>query len=578
MASRQTTRKSDIPKLLLMFVGLLALAFAIYAPAIHAPFIWDDSTMVYDNQYVRASNGLISIWSGKDVDYFPMTSTLFWFEWRIFGDNPAGYRTVNILLHASSAFLVWRILKRLSVPCAGIAATVFCVHPVCVGTVAWVAELKNTLSVFLALLSALLFLRARPGGGKNQNWSIGFYALSVVAFALALLSKVSVVMLPFVFLAIVGWRNLTSVIRVAPYFLLSFGVGLVNIWFQNHRAMATIGAADISPLLSRVQGGGYALWFYLGKDLLPLNLMPIYPRWVIDSKSMLAWMPLLMWIVLLVVLWLLRRKPVVGIIPFFSIAAFTVLAIPVLGVVPISYLLQTQVADHLQYFPMIGVIALIGFVVHQAATRFGVSAKGQGDATFNARVAAVCIILALAVPSFARARLFANPEALWRDNVQKNPAAPMAWANLADAAVHQQQFDDAINDFRQSIRLDSDNINVREDFAQLLNALGRTDEAEAELRAVLARQPNSAHVHNNIGALLLAKGQVNDAAAEFAAAVKSAPGNVQAHINLANACTRLGRYDDAMNALEEAMRVDPKNLTVQANLERLKEMKSVKER
>lgn len=558
MASRQATSKSQLPALIISFVAFVVLGLIVFGQSIKGPFIWDDGEMVYDNQFVRAGNGLLSIWSGKDVDYFPVTSAAFWIEWRMFGDNPAGYRVVNILLHASSSFLIWRILKRLKLPGAGMAAAIYCVHPVCVGTVAWVAELKNTLSVFFALLSTLVFLRARPRENTSQpKWNWQLYVVSIIAFALALLSKISVVMLPFVLLALINWRKRSEPLRVAPFFMLSLACGLLGVWFQQHRAMVSAQSTDIAPMLSRILGGGYALWFYCSKVLLPINLMPIYPHLAIDSRNLLAWMPLVLWLVLLSLLWMSRKKWTLGSVAFFCLMFFTVTAIPVLGIVPISFLLQTQVADHLQYFPMIGLVAVVGFAVHQAAVRFGPAAKRQGGSPFTVRAAAVCLVLVLSSLSFARARLFSDAEALWRDNIRKNPGAPMAWANLADLLDGQGHYDQAIDAYRRSIELDPGNLTVRENLANTLNKTGRFDEALEQLRAVSLRQPNVAHLHNNIGILLMAKGHFTEAVAEFQVAVKLAPANSQTHLNLGDCYARLGKLDDAIAEFEQVLRISP---------------------
>ena len=113
-------------------------------PRCEDEFLWDDLLVVHRNPLVTGELGLGSIWFRTD---FPLTNVAFWLEWLAWGDHPVGYHVVNVLLHATSAVLLWRVLARLRVPAGWLAAMIFAVHPLCVASVAWISELKNTLSL-----------------------------------------------------------------------------------------------------------------------------------------------------------------------------------------------------------------------------------------------------------------------------------------------------------------------------------------------------------------------------------------------------------------------------------------------
>src|SRR6476620_7302453 len=151
-----------------VLAGVLLIAGAvlvIYWPSLRGDFVLDDEILVSQNNLVRASDGLTRFWfSTEPADYWPMTNSSFWLEWRLWLDNPTGYRATNIALHIADALLVWLVLRRLAIPGAFFAALLFAVHPVNVESVAWIAQRKNVLSLLFFLLSAYAYLRAELSG------------------------------------------------------------------------------------------------------------------------------------------------------------------------------------------------------------------------------------------------------------------------------------------------------------------------------------------------------------------------------------------------------------------------------
>jgi hypothetical protein len=102
----------------------------------------------------------------------------------VFGDTTLGYHLVSICLHALSSWLVAVVLRRLAVPGATLAAVIFALHPVHVESVAWITELKNTLSGVFYLGAAFTYLRF------DRSRSRPMYGLAFVLFVLALLTQV----------------------------------------------------------------------------------------------------------------------------------------------------------------------------------------------------------------------------------------------------------------------------------------------------------------------------------------------------------------------------------------------------
>ena len=150
---------------------LFLLTLLAYFPLIGAGFIWDDDYYVFKNIALRSAKGMWDIWAypfqPRTPQYYPFTFTTFWVEYHLWGLRPLGFHIVNVVLHAISALVLWRLLQRLQVPGAWLAAAVFALHPVHVESVAWVSERKNVLSGLLFLLALTAYLRwlgiTRPG-------------------------------------------------------------------------------------------------------------------------------------------------------------------------------------------------------------------------------------------------------------------------------------------------------------------------------------------------------------------------------------------------------------------------------
>src|SRR5262245_54015546 len=247
---------------------LLVLTMAAYLPAWHGTPIWDDDAHLTKPE-LRSFEGLVRIWTqpGATQQYYPLLHSLFWVEHRLWGDGTLGYHLVNISLHSLSALLLLRILRRLEIPGAWLAAAIFALHPIQVESVAWISELKNTLSTFFYLAGGLLYLKFDGTRGKK------FYAGALILFVLGLLSKTVIATLPAALLLVFWWKRGTlswkrDVVPLLPFFALGIAAGMLTAWVER-KFIGAEGATFELTLLQRGLIAGRVTWFYLAKLFWP---------------------------------------------------------------------------------------------------------------------------------------------------------------------------------------------------------------------------------------------------------------------------------------------------------------------
>jgi hypothetical protein len=261
----------------LLLPALLLVTLLAYHPVWHGSLLWDDNAHITLSE-LRSAHGLWRIWFDLDAtqQYYPAVHSAFWLLVRVWGDQTPGYHIVNIVLHALSGFLLYLILCRLSIPGAGLAAMIFALHPVYVESVAWISELKNTLSGVLYLGTALSYLNFDRDRQKR------FYAAALALFMLALLSKSVTTTLPAALLVVFWWQRGTlsrrrDIAPLLPFFVLGAAGGFFTAWVER-TVIGAEGAAFHFTIIERCLIAGRAIWFYLAKLFWPAHLIFIYPR------------------------------------------------------------------------------------------------------------------------------------------------------------------------------------------------------------------------------------------------------------------------------------------------------------
>ena len=86
---------------------IVLVAFLAYLPSINGGFVLDDNYLLTENDLIQTPDGLHKLWcSTESADYWPVTNTAFWLEWRLWRMNPTGYHVTNLILHVVEALLI----------------------------------------------------------------------------------------------------------------------------------------------------------------------------------------------------------------------------------------------------------------------------------------------------------------------------------------------------------------------------------------------------------------------------------------------------------------------------------------
>jgi len=533
-----------------------AVTLLAYQQAWHAGFIWDDDAHV-TRPGLRSLHGLWRIWfePGATQQYYPALYSAFWIEHRAWGDDASGYHLANVLLHAVSACLLFRVLRQLSVPGALLGAALFAVHPVCAESVAWISEQKNTLSAVFSLLAALAYIAydrdRRPRG----------YAIGMVCFALALLSKSVAATLPAALLVVFWWKRgrlswKGDVLPLAPWLALGAGAGTLTAWMERTHVGAS-GAAYAMGLADRFLVAGRALWFYLGKLLWPVDLTFVYPRWVIDAGDPLQYLFPAAAVGALAALWMIRNRSR-G--PLCAALLFAGTLFPALGFINLFPFIYSFVADHFQYMAAAMALSAVAAGAALAAQRLPPAGRSA------AGIAAVCLVAALASLTWRQCAMYADTESLWRTTLARNPAAWMARNNLAADLLERGRVDEAIAQVRMAIASEPRNAVAYVTLGDALEEKGRTEDARAQYEKALETEPGNAIAHNNLGSALLQAGRADEAIRHYQSALATKPDFEKAHANLGDAFLRTGRPDEAIAEYGRALEDDPDDAPANANL------------
>jgi Tfp pilus assembly protein PilF len=533
--------------------GRLALAAALLCVLVHAPtlgagFVYDDYPYVVDNADLRGGLSRVPRLFGESFPshapdrglYRPLTATSLRLD-RVGGPLlPWRHHLTNLLLAGGLVLAVFAALRRVVPdPAAAWAALVFAVHPVHVEAIAWVSGRSELLAALFACVAFALGVDAARRGGAVR------IAGAAAALLLGLLSKENAaVAVPLVAGAL--WlgpgpaaprrRAIAVVAVLCGAALGALALRTAVLGALGPSASDRGGAASLAGRLPLVVAAtGEHLRLLLWPHPLSIERMPAAPSAWGDDAVIGGAVVLGAWAVALVAC---RRRCDL----FFLLAWPVVALLPVQHWVPIG----ETVAERFLLLPSVGVCGALGTIVVSLAM------------SPRARTATLAVLVAAGtVASAARAVVWRDEDALWRDALRHAPESVVPWAALGDAQRRRGDWPAAVDSYRRALAIRPDLTVTRLSLADALDAAGRTDDAFEESREAVHRDPEHPVALNNFGARLARAGRVEEARKFFRRAVENSPGYAPALRNAALAALDEGDPDEARALLARARAADP---------------------
>jgi len=555
-------------------IGLVLLTAIVYSPVIHHDFVsLDDPTYVSANQHV--ADGLTwpaigwAFSTGRAGNWHPLTWLSHLADVQLFGVSSGPHHGVNLVLHILNTLLLFIALHAMTGrtwPSAFVAA-LFAVHPLHVESVAWLAERKDVLSTVFWMAT----LWAYVGYVRQRTWFR--YALVAGLLSVGLMAKPMLVTLPFVLLlldvwplgrvpALTGsapnptgsgwtwpvWRPL--LLEKLPLMAIAAASGVVTFIAQWQGG--AVSGMDTVPVSLRIANALVAYVTYILKMLWPTSLSIFYP--LPTSVPILPAIGALVVLTAITMLALraLRTRPYVAVGWLWYLGTL----VPVIGLVQVG---TQAVADRYTYVPLVGLFIIVAWWFEERVA-------GQATRQLAAAIVGAVIVGGLAVGARAQVGVWKDSQALWQHALEVNPGNYYAHNALGALFRERGRTGDALSYLVESVRLNGQFPDARDNLGLVLVGQGRLDDAVTQYRTALQLNPGFSQAHNNLGVALAGLGLLDEAISHYRRALELDPDAAMTHNNLGQALASQGKLFEAITQYQEALRLEPVLVDARINL------------
>ena len=536
--------------------GLAAIASALaYLNSLRNPFVYDDVRMVLDNPSIQDVTAVSSIIIREFAR--PLVNFSYAVDRAIWGVEPFGFHLTSLLLHALNVWLLfgltWTLAAdrrgragvrsephgRVTVTAFG-AAALFGLHPMMTQAVGYVSGRPEVLCTTFFLLATLTGRRwlLEP----RARWLVA----TLVLWAAALASKEVAAMWPFVFLLYDmtlgpgdprGWRRRLQRFHL-PLIAVTIAAGIVRLAVLIGVENPDEGALHLEYLLLEA----VVVWRYVQLLLLPVNQSVFHQvdalASVWDVRGLLAAAAVTAWSA---VAWRQRQRN-----PLMALGSLWFLLLLVPSAVLVTLNLGEPMAEHRVYLASAGLFTVLGSAVGWAWERIDDRSHTR---SLGVRLVLAGVLTVLGGLTVHRNVLWANPEWLWADAVERAPDVWVPRLMLGEALQRTGKLDQAAAEFRMAIRLQPGQPLSYMKLGLCLAEMGDLDSAERTFRALRQRWPGSVFASNGLGAVAMMAGRPDEARRHFLDALAVAPADITARQSLALL------YETVTNEPEEALRL-----------------------
>ena len=307
---------------------------------------------------------------------------------------------------------------------------------------------------------------------------------------------------------------------------------------------------------------GLEIAFYFSKSVLPIDLLPVYPKWPVDLFSPVQYLP---WVVLIVVIgWLWTKRESWGKHVLLGLGFFLVNLTPCPGFISPPNMGYAWVMDHFLYLPIIGLIGLVVAGVAHLEKQLAPLLRPAGMGV----MAAIAVLLVWESHSYAA--IYLDQGKLWTYTLQGNPASYVAHNNLGLVYLNSGRLPQAIDQFEAALKIKPDYAFAHNGLANALFFSGRTAEAIDHYHEALRIDPNYPEAHNGLGNALFQTGHLPEGRAECERAVQLKPSYVEAHCTLGLILAQQGYLPAAIVQFETAQRLNPNDTRIPPILDSLR--------